>query len=262
LWYDKNMNNLSESKYTIKSKFFLLDALQTEKAKASKEKKYVLTIHDLPEEDKPREKLISFGPGALSVRELLAVILNTGTRKEGIIEMTRRILNEYGEKNILFQTEPEKMAKDLNIPLIKALQIVAAGELGRRFFAKEQNGSPVIRTAKEVFEYVGDMRNLSKEHLRGIYLNTHYQVIRDEIISIGTVDANMIHPREIFRPAISCSAAGIILVHNHPSGILLPSEEDIQITGQIVKAGKMMAIELIDHIIVTENGFRSIPFNS
>lgn len=218
----------------------------------------MLTIRDLPQEEKPREKMLSRGPGALAPHELLAVLLNTGTRKEGILEMTSRILREYGERNALFQTDAKQMARDLDIPLAKALQIAAVGELGRRFFQRDRNGSPVIRTAREVFEYVGDMRHLPKEHLRGLYLNSHYQVIRDEIISIGTVDANVIHPREVFRPALSCSAAAVILVHNHPSGVLEPSKEDTLITRQIAEAGKLMAIELIDHIIVASGGFTSI----
>lgn len=222
-------------------------------------KRYVLAVRDLPEEDKPREKLIARGPGALSPMELLAVVLGQGTRKEGVLAMTARIAREYGERNILSQTDAKAMARDLDIPLIKALQIVAVGELGRRFFMPKRNGSSVVRTARDAFEYVADMRNLSKEHLRGIYLNAHYQIIHDEIISIGTVDINIVHPREVFRPAISCSAAAIILVHNHPSGIIKPSAEDRAVTLQIAQAGKLVGIELVDHIIVTAKEFASIP---
>lgn len=222
-------------------------------------KRYVLAVRDLPEEDKPREKLIARGPGALSPMELLAVVLGQGTRKEGVLAMTSRIASEYGERNIFSQTDAKAMARDLDIPIVKALQIVAVGELGRRFFMPKRNGSSVVRTARDAFEYVADMRNLPKEHLRGIYLNAHYQVIHDEIISIGTVDANIVHPREVFRPAISCSAAAIILVHNHPSGIIKPSAEDRAVTLQIAQAGKLVGIELVDHIIVTKEGFASIP---
>ena len=222
------------------------------------DKRYLLTIRDLPQEEKPREKMMSLGPGALSLYELLAILLNTGTKKEGVLEMTSRISREYGEKSLFSQIDSKTMAKDLDIPLGKAQQIVAVGELGRRFFKRDRNGSRVIRTAKEVFDYVSDMRNLPKEHLRGIYLNGHYQVIHDEVISIGTVDANIVHPREIFRPAISVGAAAVILVHNHPSEILSPSSEDILVTEQVAKVGELMGIELVDHIIVSKNGYRSI----
>jgi len=232
------------------SELFLLDNKRV--------KQYVLTIRDLPDEEKPREKMIARGPGALSPKELLAILLEKGTRKEGVLAMTERIVREYGERNIFSQTDAKILAKDLDIPLGKAMQIVAVGELGRRFFERSKNGSAVIRTAKDVFEYVADMRGLSKEHLRGLYLNAHYQLIADEVISIGTVDANIVHPREVFRPAISCSAAAVILVHNHPSGVLKPSAEDARVTKQILDAGVLVGIELVDHIIVTKDGFVSM----
>lgn len=222
------------------------------------ERRYVLTIHDLPAEEKPREKLISRGPGALNAKELLAIILEKGTKKEGILAMTQRVIREYGERNIFLQTDVKALARDLRIPIGKAMQIVAAGELGRRFFERNRNGFSTLREPQDVFEYTIDMRALRKEHLRGIYLNSHYQVIHDEIVSIGTVDTNIVHPREVFRPALSCGAVAVILVHNHPSGILKASDEDKRITRQISEAGKMIGIELVDHLIVTMDGFISI----
>jgi DNA repair protein RadC len=133
------------------------------------------------------------------------------------------------------------------------------GELGRRFFQKNDAGMPVIRTAQDVFDYVNDMRDLPKEHLRGLYLNTHFKVIHDELISIGTVDANMIHPREVFKPAIDHMAAAVVLVHNHPSGVVDPSSADREVTEQLIAAGRLIGIELIDHVIVTKDMFTSIP---
>lgn len=224
----------------------------------SSEKRYELTIHDLPSDRKPRERLLNEGPGVLSTSELLAVLLVTGTTKEGILEMANRITQEYGDRSLLMSTDAKKLASDLDIPEGKAMQIVACGELGRRFFRRNRDGAPVIRTAKDVFEHVVDMRNLSKEHLRGLYLNAHYQLVHDETISIGTVDANIVHPREVFRPALAYSAAAVILVHNHPSGNLVPSDADIQITEQLREAGKLLNIELIDHIIVSSESFISI----
>ncbi len=221
-------------------------------------KRYTLTIRDLPQEEKPREKLSALGPGALTPSELLAVVLGSGTVKEDVLSMTSRILREYGEKSIFIETNPTKLSKELDIPLTRAYQIVAAGELGRRFFKRSRNGAAVIRTADDVYDYVADMRTLPREHLRGIYLNAHYQVIHDEVISIGTVDANIAHPREIFRPAIAAGAAALILVHNHPSGVLAPSDADIAMTHQVAEAGKVVGIELVDHVIVAEQGFASI----
>jgi DNA repair protein RadC len=221
-------------------------------------KYYTLRLRDLPDNQKPREKLLAEGPGCLSVQELLSIILITGTRKEEVLSMTTRIINEYGEQNILSITSAKTLSDNFDIPISKASQIVACGELGRRFFKRSHNGAPVIRTTRDVYEYVVEMRSLSKEHLRGIYLNIHYQVVHDETISIGTVDANLIHAREVFRPALTYSAVGLILVHNHPSGVVIPSEEDLMTTKQISNAGLLLGIELIDHVVVGRDGFISI----
>jgi DNA repair protein RadC len=222
-------------------------------------KTYVLKVRDLPTEEKPRERLLASGAGALTTQELMAVLLSSGTKKEDVLAMSSRIVREYGERSMFAVTNPAQLAEDLDIPLGKAMQIVAAGELGRRYFQKKRNGAAVIRTAKDVFDHTVDMRSLSKEHLRGLYLDTHYQVIHDEVLSIGTVDANLIHPREVFRPALAHAAAAVVLVHNHPSGIVTPSEADRIVTVQIAEAGKVLGIDLVDHVIVTDEGFVSIP---
>jgi DNA repair protein RadC len=213
------------------------------------DREYTLRFRDIPTEKKPRERLVREGPGALSTPELLASILVTGTQKEDVMAMANRIVQEYGEQSALFSTDAKMLAEDLDIPLGKAVQIIACGELGRRFFKRNRNGAPVIRTARDVYEYTIDMRNLTKEHLRGLYLNTHYQLVHDEIISIGTIDANIVHPREVFRPALAHAAAAVILVHNHPSG---------NVSQQLHEAGKMIGIELIDHIVITADTFTSI----
>lgn len=220
-------------------------------------KKYVLQIRDLPETDKPREKLLSQGPSALSTAELLAVILNTGTKKEGVLPMSERIIKEYGERALVNHRDAKKIAQDLDIPIVRATQIVAVGELGRRFYQKK-GSTTMVRTAKDAFEYLADMQNLDKEHLRGLYLNNHYKVIHDEVISIGTVDANLIHPREVFKPALEYGAVAIILAHNHPSGITKASEADKEVTRQIIEAGKIMGITVLDHVIIGKGKFSSI----
>jgi DNA repair protein RadC len=224
----------------------------------SSEKKYILKIRDLPQEDKPREKLLALGPSVLSNQELLAVVLGTGTKKEGVLEMSSRVLKEYGERVLSRQTNAPQMAQELSIPLIKAIQIVACAELGKRFFQENPSSAPTIRTARDVFEYLHDMRSLPREHMRGIYLNIHHKVIHDEVISIGTVNSSLIHPREVFKPGIEYNAAAVILAHNHPSGVVSPSQADIDITKQLVSAGKIIGIHLIDHVIVTPGSFASI----
>ncbi len=241
---------LKESYYILQHRDLILD---------NQGKRYHLKIRDLPQDEKPREKLLKHGLSALSVSELLSVVLNNGTKKEGVLEMCGRIMKDYGDGGIMNQKNPEILSESLGIPLIKAMQIIACAELGRRFFDRNTLVKPTIRTAREVYDYVRDMHNLSKEHLRGIYLNTHYKVIHDEIISIGTVDANIIHPREVFKPAVEHSAVALILVHNHPSGITTPSEVDLAVTSQVIEAGKLLGIDVIDHVIVTRDSFASIP---
>ncbi|MFA6551856.1 MAG: UPF0758 domain-containing protein, partial [Patescibacteria group bacterium] len=165
-------------------------------------KKYVLKIRDLADEDKPRERLIKYGASVLSAAELLAVVLNVGTKKEEILAMTARIFKEYGEKNISNQLDPKELEKDLQVPITKACQIVACFELGRRFFKNDNGRQVTIRTAKQAYNYLQDMHNLPKEQLRGLYLNSRYCLIHDEVISVGTLTAGIVHPREVFAPAL------------------------------------------------------------
>lgn len=241
--------------YKIVASDFMVDDVLPQEMSS---KQYSFTIKDMPMEDKPREKLIAHGPAALSVQELMAVLLNTGTKKEDVLSMSSRIIKDYGQKALAGQTNATKLSQDLDIPLVKATQIIACAELGRRFFQKSGNGPQTIRTAKDVYEYLYDMRKLPKEHLRGIYLNTHHRVIHDEVISIGTINGNIIHPREIFKPAIEHGAAAVILAHNHPSGIVTPSQADIDITKHIIEVGKMIGIPLVDHVIIGQDSFNSI----
>jgi DNA repair protein RadC len=240
-------------RYTLKDNDAVVSEMQG--------REYVLKMRDMPQEDKPREKLLKQGPATLSVFELLAVVLNTGTKKEGVLQMSQRIIKEYGDKSLVAETNPGRMAKDLEIPVIKSCQIVACCELGRRFYQKGGGGLTLIRTAKDVFEYLTDMRNLPKEHLRGIYLNTHNRVIHDEVISIGTINSNIVHPREVFRPAIEYGAAAVVLAHNHPSGNPKPSPMDVEITEQLVAAGKIIGINVLDHVVISKEKFESVNVN-
>jgi len=221
-------------------------------------KEYVLTIHDLPQEDKPREKLIKHGPQLLSVAELIAVVFLVGTKNEDVLAMASRVIKEYGERSFTVQKNVNKMSQDLKIPLNKAAQIVACAELGRRFFQKNDRGVAVIRTPKDVHNFTKEIHDLTKENMIGIYLDAHNRVIHSEILSIGTVDTNIVHPREVFKPALEYCAAAVILAHNHPSGISLPSLSDLEVTRLVKKAGETMKIELLDHVVVTKEAFKSI----
>lgn len=224
-------------------------------------REYILKIRDMPLDDQPREKLIKQGPEILSLPELLAVVLNTGNKNESILEISNRIIREYGEKSIIAEKNATKMSEDLDISIIKSCQIIACGEIGRRFYHKNDSGFTLIRTAKDVYEYLQDMHNLPKEHFRGLYLNSHNRIIHDEVISIGTINSNIVHPREVFRPAIEHNAVAVVLAHNHPSNIATPSLQDIEITKQLVNAGKIIGINVLDHVIITKSTYNSINAN-
>ena len=219
---------------------------------------YVLRVKDLPDVERPREKMSTAGAQALSVAELVAVLWGTGTVKEDVLAMAMRTVKEYGEHAIGNELRPDRLAESADIPLIKAQQVVAAFELGRRYFATAA-GRPVhVRNAKQAYQHLKSMGFMQKEQLRGLYLNSRYQVIYDEVISVGSLTSNVVHPREVFQPAIERGAVAIIIAHNHPSGSLEPSAADVQVTEQLMAAGNVLGIELLDHLIIARERFISI----
>lgn len=218
--------------------------------------KYKIRIRDLPEAEKPREKLSNLGPSALDNAELLAVILGRGTKREGVLEIARRIIDTYGSMALAEQTSVAKVQETFSVGHVHACQIVACFELGRRFFGRTKE--VFIRTPQDAFEYLKPMGRLRKEHFRGLYLDVTNRLIHDEIITMGTLTTNLFHPREVFYPAIQHSAAAILLAHNHPSGDADPSEDDIQVTKQILKAAEIMDIDILDHLIIGDESFVSL----
>lgn len=219
---------------------------------------YVLRVKDLPNDEKPREKLLHTGARSLTLTELVTVLWGFGTKKEEVMAMAQRLVREYGEKALLAESNPQRLADALDIPLVKACQVVAGFEIGRRFYA-EQAGKPVyVRNAKQAFEHLRHITYSNKEQLRGLYLNSRYEVIHDEVISVGTLTSNLVHAREVFQPAIQHNAIAVILAHNHPSGHLSPTEADLLVTTQLVAAGKVLGIDLLDHLVIANNNFKSI----
>lgn len=221
-------------------------------------KKYILRVRDLEKKDKPREKMLSLGPGELTHAELMAVLLGVGTRKEEVLSMAGRIVRDYGERAIIHETNAGRLASTLDIPLAKACQIVASFELGRRAY-QQKAGKPVyLRTAEQAHQHLMSMAHLQKEQLRGLYLNSRYQLIHEEIISMGSLTANIVHPREVFKPALEHGAVAVIIAHNHPSGSLQPTSDDLAATSQLKAAGALLGIDLLDHLILTSEAFTSI----
>lgn len=221
-------------------------------------RQYILRVKDLAEDDKPREKLIAVGPNNLAVSELVAILLGVGTKKEEVLAMATRILKEYGERAIVNETNPKRLAEALEIPLPKACQIVASFELGRRFFEQRAGKAIYISTAQQAFDYLKDMGSMQKEQLRGLYLNSRYQVIHEEVISVGSLTSNIVHPREVFQPAIEYGAAAIIIAHNHPSGRLEETYADNEVTQRLLVASNILGIDLLDHLIIAGDEYKSI----
>ncbi|HEX6415966.1 MAG TPA: DNA repair protein RadC [Candidatus Saccharimonadales bacterium] len=220
--------------------------------------RYILRVRDLPLEDKPREKLLAAGSDNVSSAELLAIVLGVGTKKEEVMTMAHRIFHEYGERSIVSEKNPRRLAETLEIPLGKACQIVASFELGRRSFQQKFGKSVFVSTARQGYEHLKTMGHLQKEQLRGLYLNSRYQVIHEEVISVGSLTANIVHPREVFQPALEYGAAAVIIAHNHPSGSLEPTDADLEATEQLREAGRVLGIDLLDHLIIAGEGFISL----
>jgi DNA repair protein RadC len=215
-------------------------------------------IRDLAEQEKPRERLNTYGADALDLSELLAVILGTGTRREGVLEISRRILREYGEQAIITYQSVESIKADFAISYVKACQVLAALEIGRRLFSARSHTYPALHSVEDVWQYVKAMGHYRKEYVRGLYLNTRNVLIHDEIISIGSLDTSIAHPREVFLPAITHSAAAVIVVHNHPSGSLTASAADKDLTDRLQQAADILQISLLDHVLVTSEDYKSI----
>jgi len=184
--------------------------------------------------------------------ELLAILLRTGTTGKNVIEIASQILSKYSKKRLLQMTY-EDLSKIGGIDSAKATTLLAAFELSKRALEVNDTNLPVINDAKDAIAQLSDMRDLKKEHLVALYLNAKNQLVHKETISMGTLNANLVHPREVFEPALKYSAAQIIVAHNHPSGDPKPSEDDLEVTKRLTEAGKMMGIDVMDHVIVSKN---------
>ena len=214
----------------------------------------MVKIKDLPRVDRPREKILKYGPVKLSTTELLAILLRTGIKGVNVVELSNKILKLFGTENIQNITIAD-LRKIKGLGPVKSAEIVACIELGKRLLQEKQ---PLhVISPQNVFDSLIDTRSLKKEYFIAIYLDTRNQEIAREIISVGTLNASLVHPREVFEPAVRNTAASIILVHNHPSGTLQPSTNDNLLTLRLKDAGKIIGIEVKDHIIVSNVGYLS-----
>lgn len=211
-------------------------------------------IKDLPKIERPREKLIQYGPERLSNSELLAIILRSGKKGENVIDLANKILKKYRTENLPNLTYQE--LKDFSgLGPAKACEIIACFELGKRIL-KGKVASFYLEP-EDIWKELKDIREHKKEHFVIFFLDSRNQEIKRELISVGSLNANLVHPREVFEPAVKNLAAQVILAHNHPSGDPQHSEDDLSLNKRLVEAGKILGIEVVDHIIIAKDGYLS-----
>jgi DNA repair protein RadC len=219
-----------------------------------------LTIHDMPDYEKPRERLIRHGPEALTNAELLALVLRTGTRRENVVATCQRLLGEFGDLNNLSRASREQLCQIDGIKNAKAAQLIAVFELMKRMENPQfhKQGHAVQKPDDAIAAIKADFTDAAKEHFFLICLNTRNRVINKKLVSVGNLDSSIVHPREVFKDAITSLAASVIFAHNHPSGDLEPSADDINLTRRLVEAGDLLGIQVLDHIIFSNKDHISL----
>ena len=214
-----------------------------------------MKIQDIPKIDRPREKMEKYGPNKLSDAELLAILLRTGTKDQNVVELAKKILRKFPQEKLL-SADFFELKKTFGLGAVKACEILACMELGKRLLKDKK--VELILSPRDVWENLEDVRDNKKEHFVVFYLDARNQKIQREIISVGILNASLIHPREVFEPAICHTAAQIIIAHNHPSGDTKPSDDDLAVTKRLMEAGKILGIEISDHVIVSKNSYLSL----
>jgi DNA repair protein RadC len=226
---------------------------------ARAEVQYHATVREMPSDDRPRERLMKLGAASLKNEELLAIILRVGTQGENVIELSRRLLDVYGGLGGLLQADTAVIAGEHGMGEAKATQLKAALELGHRLSILTPDRRPQITSPGDVANLVmGAMGYQAQEQLRVLCLDTKNYVVAQQVVYQGTVNSSVVRVAEVFKPAISRTCPAIVVVHNHPSGDPAPSPEDVRTTEQLRKAGELLDIELLDHIVVGHNCYISM----
>ena len=210
-----------------------------------------LRLKDQPASERPRERLVARGPDALTHAELIAILLRTGLKGTNVVQVGQNLLSQFGSLNALAQASVDEVRKTPGIGRDKAATLVAAFALARRMEQERREDSPVLDNPATVVSFMRETNRLKTvESFQVLLLNTRKRLIRLEDISEGTLDTLLVHPREVFRAAIAANAAGVLLIHNHPSGDPTPSEADIKVTRDLIRAGQLLKIEVVDHVII------------
>jgi len=220
---------------------------------------YRLRIRDLPANERPRERLRQYGPASLSNPELLAIVLRVGSGRESAIALATRLLARWGGLPGLARASFGELCAEHGMGEAKAAQVKAALELGRRLLAAAPEERPVVRSPRDVANLLmAEMALLEQEHLRGVLLNTRNHVLGVPEVYKGTVNSAQVRVADIFREAVREGCPAIVVVHNHPSGDPEPSREDVEVTRQMVMAGELLGIEVLDHLVLARSGYVSL----
>jgi len=216
------------------------------------------TVHDLPKPERPRERLKQFGPEALSAQELLALIIGRGVSKKSVMTIAQELLIKFGNVKAISEATLEELSQIKGIGFAKAAQIKACFELGKRQDLEPEQKDFDIKDPQSVVKAIrASIKDKAKEHFKLILLNARNKILGISTISIGSLNASIVHPREVFKDAIVHNAYSVVLAHNHPSGDPEPSEDDLTMTKRLIEAGKILGIEVLDHIIITKDGYFS-----
>lgn len=218
------------------------------------------TVHDLPLSERPRERLLKLGGEALSAQEVLALILGRGASGESVMVTAQRLLSKFGNLAGVANASLEELTQIKGIGPAKAAQIKAAAELSKRLESPADEGEkPAIKSPEDVAALVrSQLKGKKKEHFLLLCLDSRNRLINYRPVSMGSLDTSIVHPREVFKEAVASNAASVIFVHNHPSDDPEPSKEDIELTKRLVKAGEIMGIDVLDHIIVCDTTYLSL----
>jgi DNA repair protein RadC len=221
--------------------------------------RYHVRIREIPSDERPRERLLSFGADALSTAELLAILLRTGTEQRSAMGLADHLLSAFGGLRGVAALTVEELGTVHGIGPAKAAQIKAAIEFGRRLVSASPEERPHIRSPRDVYNLIGPaLRDEKREHFIALLLDTKGGVIRQRTVSIGDLSSSLVHPREVFLEAVRHSAASLVVAHNHPSGDPTPSPEDARVTRRLAEAGELLGIDVVDHIVLGDNRWVSL----